>query len=122
MPNLERDFLDGALGIVGFEFGVLALPILTNKQDGQFLGMDAVVFAEEFIDVGLLCPLKLVITHGFVDATDLVIPQGFSLAVIEVDLSTQLDPVHRDVKSLFANVAFGIAFCNLLQNVVIGSS
>ncbi len=120
MPNLEWDFLDGAFRIVGLEFGVLALPVLTDKQDGKFLGVDAIVFAEELVDIGLPCPVKLVIAHGLVDAGDLVVPQGFGLAVKQVDLSSQLDAVHIDIKTLLADVAFGIPLRYLLQNVVVG--
>ena len=73
--------MDGALGIVGLELRFLAFKVFHHKKDGDLLGMDAVVFAQEFIDVSLLSPLQPIITHGLVDATNLVVPQGFGLSV-----------------------------------------
>lgn len=82
--------------------------------------MESVVFAQELVDVGLLGPLQFVIAHGLVDATDLVVPQGFSLAVKEVDLSTQLNPVDIQIEALLSDVSFGVAKGDLLQDVVVG--
>ena len=82
--------------------------------------MESVVFAQELVDVGLLGPLQLVIAHGLVDAANLVVPQGFGLAVKEIDLSTQLNPVDIQIEALFSDVSFGIAESDLLQDVVVG--